>query len=263
MGLIAWILVGLIAAVIAKALVSRGSGGIGTIILGIVGAVAGGFIASALLGGDPGGALQLSTLVFAMAGAVIVVAARRLVLGTPADEARITRNGLPAESSQSNLLTFISYRREEASGHAGRLYDVLLTRFQPDHVFMDVDAIPPGVDFEEYIQAAVSRCDVLLAIIGPRWLTLTDDMGVRRLDDPGDFVRLEIEAALKRDVRVVPVLIQGSRMPRSDDLPESIRPLARRNALELSDARFRFDAERLIGVLVEIDGAKRPTIVAG
>jgi TIR domain len=101
---------------------------------------------------------------------------------------------------------FISYRREESSGLAGRLYDRLAARFGDDQVFMDVDTIDLGVDFADVITQAVSTCEVLLAIIGPRWLTATDDDGQRRLDDPDDTVRLEIAAALERDIRVIPIL---------------------------------------------------------
>lgn len=259
MGLLSWIILGLIAGVIARALVGRGLGLIETIVAGIVGAVLGGFLASALGTGNTG--LDVGSIAFATAGAIVVIIVWRLGVRRPTGATPSLRSDLPVESGSSNLVTFISYRREDASGHAGRLYDVLLTKFRSDQVFMDVDAIPPGVDFVDHIQAAVARCDVLLALIGPRWLTLTDDTGVRRLDDPGDIVRLEIEAALKRGVRVVPVLIQGSRMPRLEDLPEPIRALARRNALEISDARFRFDAERLMGLLVEMDAAK-PSHVA-
>jgi TIR domain len=108
---------------------------------------------------------------------------------------------------------FISYRRQESSGLAGRLYDRLAARFGDDRVFMDVDTIALGVDFAEVISQVVSSCEVLLAVIGPRWLTVTDEDGRRRLDDPDDLVRLEIAAALKRDIRVIPVLSRGHRFP--------------------------------------------------
>src|SRR6185369_9371840 len=127
--------------------------------------------------------------------------------------------------------TFVSYRRHETSHLAGRLYDRLAGRFGKDQVFIDVDAIEPGVDFAEEISRAVATCKVLLAVIGPTWLTTTDEQGRRRLDDPGDIVRLEIEAALARGVRVIPILVEGAVMPGRQDLPESLAGLPRCNAL--------------------------------
>jgi len=114
---------------------------------------------------------------------------------------------------------FVSYRRRESRDFAGRLYDRLADRFGEGQVFMDVDTIEPGVDFAEEISRAVAACQVLLAIIGPGWLTVTDKRGRRRLDDPDDIVRLEIEAALARDVRVIPILVEGAVMPGRPDLP--------------------------------------------
>jgi WD40 repeat protein len=144
---------------------------------------------------------------------------------------------------------FISYRREETAYPAGWLYDRLVEHFGQDQVFKDVDSIALGDDFAEVITAAVAGCDVLLALIGDRWLTITGEDGRRRLDDPGDFVRLEIEAALTRNIRVIPVLIDGARMPRPADLPPSLAKLVRRQALELSPSRFSSDTGRLLRVL--------------
>jgi hypothetical protein len=162
-----------------------------------------------------------------------------------------------AHGTPGELLVFLSYRRQDTSGYAVGLYDALLRRFRPDQLFMDVDAIPPGVDFADYIQSAVGRCDALLALIGPAWLAPDPDTGQPRLFDANDYVRLEIEAALNRQVRVIPILLQGARLPKAEVLPETLRPLLRRNALEMSDARWRFDAERLIDVLEEIEAEKR------
>jgi hypothetical protein len=108
---------------------------------------------------------------------------------------------------------FVSYRRQESSHLAGRLYDRLADRFGEAQVFIDVDTIEPGVDFAEEIFRAVAACKVLLAIIGPAWLSSADGQGGRRLDDPGDIVRLEVEAALQRGVRVIPILMDGAVMP--------------------------------------------------
>lgn len=111
------------------------------------------------------------------------------------------------------------------------MYDRLADRFGEGQVFIDVDTMEPGVDFAEEIFRAVAACQVLLAIIGPAWLITTDEQGNRRLDDPGDIVRLEVEAALARGVRVIPILVEGAVMPGRHDLPESLAGLARRHAL--------------------------------
>lgn len=144
---------------------------------------------------------------------------------------------------------FISYRRDETAFPAGWLFERLADHFGAGQIFKDVDSIQLGDDFVEVITAAVGSCDVLLALIGDRWLTTTDDRGRRRLDNPEDFVRLEIEAGLARDVRVIPVLVEGARMPRADELPPSLAKLVRRQALELSPSRFHFDTARLLKVL--------------
>jgi TIR domain len=136
---------------------------------------------------------------------------------------------------------FMSYRRDETAYPAGWLYDRLADHFGGGQVFKDIDSIELGDDFVEVITSAVGSCDVLLALIGDQWLTITDAHGQRRLDDPDDFVRLEIEAALTRNVRVIPILVDGARMPRAAELPASLARLVRRQALELSPARFDFD----------------------
>jgi molecular chaperone DnaK len=111
---------------------------------------------------------------------------------------------------------------------------------------MDVDAIEPGVDFVEVIIRAVAACDVFLAVIGPDWVTAVDNEGRRRLDNPDDFVRIEITAALERNIRVIPVLVKDAAIPRSADLPDGLKSLVRRNAIEISHSRFDMDADRLI-----------------
>lgn len=120
---------------------------------------------------------------------------------------------------------FISYRREETAAYAGRIFDRLSGHFGEDRVFMDVDSIAIGMDFTKAIVEAVSGCDILLALIGRDWPTITDSRGRKRLDNPEDFVRIEIEAALQRDIRVVPVLVDGASLPYADDLPPSLQPL--------------------------------------
>jgi hypothetical protein len=144
---------------------------------------------------------------------------------------------------------FMTYRREDTSYPAAWLFDRLASHFGREQVFKDIDSIELGDDFVEVITAAVGSCDALLALIGNRWLTTIGQNGQRRLDDPGDFVRLEIEAALARNVRVIPILVEGAQMPRADELPASLAKLARRQALELSPARFDADTRRLLRVL--------------
>jgi hypothetical protein len=144
---------------------------------------------------------------------------------------------------------FISYRREETAYPAGWLFDRLASRYGDGQVFKDVDSIQLGDDFVEVITRAVGSCDVLLVLIGNEWLTITDAYGRRRLDNPDDFVRLEIEAALTRNVRVIPILVDGARMPRADELPDNLARLVRRQALDLSPARFDFDTGRLLKVV--------------
>jgi DNA-binding beta-propeller fold protein YncE len=154
---------------------------------------------------------------------------------------------------------FISYRRDDCPGHAGRLYDRLAERFGEERVFMDIDAIEPGVDFAERIEQAVGSCDVLIALIGDDWLHASDARGRRRLDDPADFVRLELAAGLQRSgLRVIPVLVQGASMPATDDLPDELEELARRNAFELSDGRWRYDADRLTDVVERVTAPGPP-----
>jgi TIR domain len=151
---------------------------------------------------------------------------------------------------------FISYRREETAAQAGRLYDHLSGRFGEDRVFMDVDSIAIGTDFTKAIVQAVSRCNILLALIGPHWSAITDIKGIRRIDYSQDFVRVEIETALQRDIRVVPVLIDGASLPQADDLPPSLRPLIRRQALKLSHAGFRSEVSRLIAAIDDVFDVK-------
>jgi hypothetical protein len=146
---------------------------------------------------------------------------------------------------------FISYRRRETAGHAGRLNDRLADHFGDERVFMDIE-MEAGVDFVDQINAAVGSSGALIVLIGEEWLTVTDAAGHRRIEDPTDVHRVEVEAALNRDVRVIPALVQGARMPLEQELPEALRPLARRQAVELSDQRWDYDVDRLIAVLERV-----------
>jgi hypothetical protein len=131
-------------------------------------------------------------------------------------------------------MIFISYRRSDDSGAAGRLYDRLEQTFGPQQLFMDVDNIPPGEDFVAVLEAQVASCEVLLALIGRDWLTAADKTGRHRLDNPEDFVRIEIASGLAQGKRVIPVLVNGATMPRANELPEELMPLARRQAFRIA-----------------------------
>jgi uncharacterized protein len=153
---------------------------------------------------------------------------------------------------------FINYRREDSIGTAGRLHDRLAQTFGRKNLFMDVDHIPAGVDFVNYLNSQVAACDVFLAIIGPNWLDAKDESGRRRFDNPEDFVTIEIAAALNRKIRVIPVLVDGARTPKADNLPASVKPLVRRNAVEMRNTHFGRDAEALVNKVREALKSTRP-----
>jgi len=140
---------------------------------------------------------------------------------------------------------FISYRRDDQAGFAGRLADVLTSTFGADNVFRDIEDIHPGEDFVVALEQQLATVDVMLVMIGPAWLTTSRD-GVRRLDEADDFVRREIEAGLKSGKAVLPVLVGGAAMPVEKDLPPAISGLARRQALILSDSGWTSDVARLV-----------------
>ena len=150
---------------------------------------------------------------------------------------------------------FVCYRRDDASGHAGRLHDRLVPAFGRDKIFMDIDALAPGVDFDEEIRRTLSGIDVMLVIIGKRWVDARDDAGNRRLDNPDDYVRLEIAAALSKGIRVIPVTVGDAKPPKGTDLPDDIRTLARRHAVELTDKRWDYDTEQLLKAIRKITPA--------
>ncbi len=152
---------------------------------------------------------------------------------------------------------FINYRRQDSEGYVGRLYDHLIQHFEPQDIFMDVDSIPPGADFVDTLEQAVSGCDVFIAMIGPQWIDITDDQGDRRLDQWNDFVRIEISSALKQKKVIVPVLVGRARMPSPAQLPEDLHLLARRNALELSQQHFAQDVKKLVKVIQDASPAKQ------
>jgi tetratricopeptide (TPR) repeat protein len=147
---------------------------------------------------------------------------------------------------------FLSYRREDATPYARLLKSELTGRFPDAPVFMDLDSIEPGLDFVEVIERAVGSCAVLVVLIGRQWGTLADEGGQRRLDDPEDFVRSEIQTALERGVRVIPVLVDGAKPVRRQELPDELQKLGRLQALELSAGRYQYDADRLFDVIQRV-----------
>jgi hypothetical protein len=143
---------------------------------------------------------------------------------------------------------FVSYRRGDAPGHAGRLYDRLVERFGEAKVFKDLDSLEPGADFLEVVEETIARCDSLVAVIGRNWLPAKQG-GEPGLDDPNNWVRLEIGNALKRRIRVIPVLVQDAPMPSPADLPDDLKALTRRHAVELSEAAWTAQVNKLIDSL--------------
>lgn len=152
---------------------------------------------------------------------------------------------------------FISYRREDSRSAAGRLTDFLERDFGTEEIFRDVETLEPGVDFEVAIRKALARCKLVLVLIGPRWLSVTDAQQRRRLDKEDDWVRLEIQIALQRNIPVIPVLVDGATPPDAQDLPDALRPLARREAQELTDKRWDYDVGQLAAVIERILGKRR------
>ena len=152
---------------------------------------------------------------------------------------------------------FISYRREDAAGEAGRLADHLSRRFGRGQVFLDIDTIDPGTDFVRVLQSSLRETAAVLVVIGQRWTSARDSAGMRRLDNAKDFVRLEVEESLGRDIPVVPVLVQGAAMPTPDELPSSMAALTTRQAVTLDHAEFHDDANRLCDQLEKMLGLEK------
>ena len=176
------------------------------------------------------------------ADAQLRVARRSVMVGEP--------DGLGQWSDLNSSLPgriFISYRRQETAWPAGRLYDVLVEHFPAEQVFKDVDNIDPGDEFVERMKAKMACIIFDMALIGPQWLTMTDEDGQRRLDNPEDYVRLEIETALTRKIRVIPILVDEARIPRANELPATLAPLVGRNAVEINP--ITFDTKRLIATV--------------
>ena len=143
----------------------------------------------------------------------------------------------------------ISYRRADSGSITGRIYDRLQAHFGADHVFIDIDSIPMGIDYRHHIDTTIKRCDILLPVIGPLW-TGPGEVGKRRIDDPSDLVRLEVAHALQSDVRVIPLLIGKAQMPPGDELPDDLKALSFRNALKVdSGVDFHYHMDRLCAAI--------------
>jgi hypothetical protein len=152
---------------------------------------------------------------------------------------------------------FFSNRREDSSHQVGRIFDRFAAHFGKEQLFKDVDSMPFGLDFRRVLSEKVAECDVLLALIGNAWLTAAEPTGGRRLVDPGDYVRVEIESALRRNIPVVPVLVGRAPVPQAGDLPEGLRELAFRHGLQVRpDPDFHHDMERLINGINDVLAAR-------
>jgi tetratricopeptide (TPR) repeat protein len=155
-----------------------------------------------------------------------------------------------ADTMPDNI--FINYRREDSMSIAGRLHDRLIQAFGKENIFMDVDHIPAGVDFAAHLHSTIAKCKILLVVIGPHWLDAKDEAGQCRLHQLDDFVAIEIAAALARNVRVIPVLVEGAAMPKARELPDSLKPLARRQAVDVRQLHFGRDTEALVETVREL-----------
>jgi hypothetical protein len=172
---------------------------------------------------------------------------------------------MAARRGKTGPRIFISYRRDDASAHAGRLSETLSSEVRGAEIFIDVDSIDPGADFVHRINEAVGQCNVLIAVIGPNWQHAANADGSPRLADPNDYVRLEIEAAMVRGVPIVPALVNHATVLTATDLPESLAPLLRREAIELRDVSWRSDVSRLARGIAPEDPPKqgRKALLAG
>jgi hypothetical protein len=169
-------------------------------------------------------------------------------------EAAPVREQAPPKKKKSSRSpnVFISYRRADSADVTGRIYDRLTRHFGASAIFKDVESIPIGIDFKEHLEKAVGKCKILLVVIGDQWLAATDSPGNQRLQDPRDFVRIEVESALRRNIPVIPLLVRGASMPQEEELPPSLSKLAYRNAIPIrADPDFHRDMDRLIEAISE------------
>jgi uncharacterized membrane protein YeaQ/YmgE (transglycosylase-associated protein family) len=258
MTLLLLLLIGVLAGKLFSVFVKkRRFGSVANMVIGAVGSFGGVLLFGALFGtpGAPPGFI-MTTIVF-ITGAVVLLLVTNSFLrseGNIPSPNKATRqsasNGVSPQRGHSRQITgniFISYRRQDNPDITGRLYDRLVSHFGSERVFRDVDSVPLGVDYRQYLDEEVGKCKILIAVIGNRWLDVKDAEGKRRIDSRGDFVRIEIESALKRGIPVIPILVSGVTMPAEDDLPSTLRNLAYRNALPVrADPDFHNDVDRLI-----------------
>jgi serine/threonine protein kinase len=167
----------------------------------------------------------------------------------PQSVAQLRATLLPQAAGSVPARIFISYRRDDSAGYAGRVHDRLEREFGRDLLFMDVDTVPLAADFSVMLSEAVAKCGILIAVIGANWLHARDESGQRRLDNPSDYVRIEIAAALKRDIPIIPIFLEGARMPQAEHLPEDLSGLAVRNGLDVRHPTFHTDVDKLIEFL--------------
>jgi hypothetical protein len=158
------------------------------------------------------------------------------------------------EERPMSVSIFVSYRRDDTAATAGRLRDRLALEFGTKNVFMDVDNIPAGVDFAKHLQVQLANCDLVVALIGAQWLTIANAFGTPRIQDPDDYVRMELSAALSSGLTLVPVLVDGASMPAEARLPVPLQPLSKLNAIELRNSQFRWDSTRVVEKLSETLG---------
>jgi uncharacterized membrane protein YeaQ/YmgE (transglycosylase-associated protein family) len=227
-------------------------------VVGIVGAFVGGWLLPRVGLYIVGG--LIAAIINALLGAlVLLLAASLLVRGYTPIRAKAEAPNQPTGSANyfgslrkraSQEKVFISYRRDDSRHVTGRIYDRLIKEFGDKSVFRDVDSIPLGLDFRKHVDETISQCDVCLVVIGDDWLAVSDKNGQRRIDDPRDHVRIEIEAALRRTIPVVPLLVGGAVMPSIDELPPSLQDLAFRNGIPVRpDPDFHRDVDRLLSGL--------------
>ena len=156
---------------------------------------------------------------------------------------------------------FINYRVHDTAGETGRLVDRLKQHFSEDQIFMDIDKIEPGLDFTKAISKSLESCDIMLAIIGPHWLGVNPADNTSRIKNPNDWVKTEISTALQRDIRIVPVLVDGGQLPGADELPAELQPLLLRQSYEISNKRWDYDTEQLINMLIKFGLMPKPSPV--
>jgi uncharacterized membrane protein YeaQ/YmgE (transglycosylase-associated protein family) len=247
-----WILFGAAAAFVAKYLLPRSQTGLMRLcLLGITGSILGGLTATLI--GLP--TSDLGSLIAAMIGAVSLTRFSDDIWRKPKPSAQHHSLEQPASkpSLEHQKILFISYRRSDSLDVTGRIYDQLESHFGRQSIFKDVDSILPGADFRQEIQRTVATCSVMLAVIGRDWLGRKNNKRStfsNKIQDPEDFVRIEVEAGLNRNIPVIPILVQGADMPSEKDLPSSLRELSYRNWISVRpDPDFHRDLERLIKAL--------------